>query len=137
MAVNTIECDGYVLPFARIVGLPVDMAGMQLKRLEKEGIGGYAFKEMGQKAEESFLVTVGYGATPGIALGMVADQKSFQGAQVTIVDGHGFAWSGYVVLRVRVMEMKVVPGLLWYGTWYSSPVRVISQWTVQYPYETG
>ena len=92
MARNTIACPdlGIVIPFIKIDGLPLDLPGERLKIIDRDGIPGYAFKRMGQKAEDSVLTTLAQAETLRIGGKTFTEQRILTAITAQFLQKRGY-----------------------------------------------
>ncbi len=133
MPSNRIAYSAYAWDFRKISGVP-DLAGMELKRIEKAGRSGFAFKEMGFRAKSSQIYGEYLASSLALANAFVTDMKALQGTQVTIYDALGVAWPSLVVEDVTINRRQRLYMARWQGTTYSLPYKIEMQMTVTYPY---
>lgn len=133
MPSNRIAYSVYAWDFRKISGVP-DLAGMQLKRIEKAGRSGYAFKEMGFRAESTEIYGEYLASSLGAANSFVTDMKALMGTAITLYDAHGVSWPNLVVERTNITRRQRIHLARWQGTTYTQPWIIQLQMTVTYPY---
>lgn len=128
----TRDIDGYVLPCIAIGGLPPDAGGVTIKVIDEAGLDGYAYKEMGVKAELSMLYPRFIAATPGLALTLMSALKQFQGDFITITDGLGVDYEDLILEAARITKKQRISGAVWGDTDYPSGIELTAVLMVRY-----
>jgi len=127
-----VRTNGAYWDFIAIHGLP-DLPGMSQKRLQKQGVSGYAFKDQGYHAEPTPLSMVTLATSSAHLQTTMGGLKNLQGQLVRVWSPQGIYFD-VMVERIKVDRAQRVIGCVWQGVPFISPYKVFVSATVTYPY---
>jgi len=128
----TRDYDGYYLTAIKIEGLPPDAGGITVEKIEEEALDGVAYKIKGIKSDPKPIYPQFLTVSAGTALALMSDIKNFQGNFVTITDGAGATYTGYVCINAQVLDKQKILGAVWGSVSYSSPYLIRAQMILHY-----